>query len=94
MARAGVQPATFMKALKNTDTQKRILEVADRLFYVQGVRATRTAKITAIAEVAKAKFSALLRLELISSSCTSISATDHSGNTLPAKLPLVTYVKL
>lgn len=34
----------------------RILEVADRLFYTEGVRATGTEKIMSIAEVAKATF--------------------------------------
>lgn len=41
---------------KNSDPRKRILEVADRLFYTEGVRATGTEKIMAIAEVAKATF--------------------------------------
>lgn len=45
-----------MKMLKNTDPQKRILEVANLLFYAEGVRATGTEKIMAMAEVAKATF--------------------------------------
>lgn len=36
--------------------RERILEVADRLFYAEGVRATGTEKIMAVAEVAKATF--------------------------------------
>jgi len=45
-----------MKTQKQTDPRARILEVADRLFYADGVRATGTEKIMAIAEVAKATF--------------------------------------
>lgn len=45
-----------MRTLKNSDPRNRILEVADRLFYAEGVRATGTEKIMAIAEVAKATF--------------------------------------
>ena len=45
-----------MKASKKTDPRTRILEVADRLFYAEGVRATGTEKIMSIAEVAKATF--------------------------------------
>ena len=41
---------------KNIDPRKRILEVADRLFYAEGVRATGTEKIMSLAEVAKATF--------------------------------------
>ena len=41
---------------KNTDPRKRILEVADRLFYAEGVRATGTETIMSLAEVAKATF--------------------------------------
>jgi len=41
---------------KNIDPRKRILEVADRLFYADGVRATGTEKIMSLAEVAKATF--------------------------------------
>ena len=41
---------------KDPDPRKRILEVADRLFYADGVRATGTEKIMSIAEVAKATF--------------------------------------
>ena len=43
-----------METQKQSDPRKRILEVADRLFYAEGVRATGTEKIMAIAEVAKA----------------------------------------
>jgi AcrR family transcriptional regulator len=45
-----------MKASQKTDPRTRILEVADRLFYTDGVRATGTEKIMSIAEVAKATF--------------------------------------
>lgn len=45
-----------MKRLQHSDPRKRILEVADRLFYSEGVRATGTEKIMAVAEVAKATF--------------------------------------
>src|SRR3984957_19507613 len=45
-----------MKANTKSDPRKRILEVADRLFYADGVRATGTEKIMSIAEVAKATF--------------------------------------
>jgi len=41
---------------KNIDPRKRILEVADRLFYAEGVRATGTETIMSLAEVAKATF--------------------------------------
>ena len=46
----------FMGKSKNIDPRKRILEVADRLFYADGVRATGTEKIMSLAEVAKATF--------------------------------------
>ena len=46
----------LMETQKQSDPRKRILEVADRLFYAEGVRATGTEKIMAIAEVAKATF--------------------------------------
>ena len=46
----------FMGKSKNIDPRKRILEVADRLFYAEGVRATGTEKIMSLAEVAKATF--------------------------------------
>ncbi len=46
----------FMGENKNIDPRKRILEVADRLFYADGVRATGTEKIMSLAEVAKATF--------------------------------------
>ena len=45
-----------MKASEKTDPRTRILKVADRLFYAEGVRATGTEKIMSIAEVAKATF--------------------------------------
>jgi AcrR family transcriptional regulator len=45
-----------MRTQKQSDPRKRILEVADRLFYAEGVRATGTEKIMSIAEVAKATF--------------------------------------
>ena len=45
-----------METQKKTDPRKRILEVADGLFYAEGVRATGTEKIMSIAEVAKATF--------------------------------------
>ena len=45
-----------MNASKKSDPCERILEVADRLFYAEGVRATGTEKIMSIAEVAKATF--------------------------------------
>jgi AcrR family transcriptional regulator len=45
-----------MKREKSADPRERILEVADRLFYSDGVRATGTEKIMAVAEVAKATF--------------------------------------
>jgi AcrR family transcriptional regulator len=41
---------------RKSDPRERILEVADRLFYEEGVRATGTEKIMAVAEVAKATF--------------------------------------
>ena len=46
----------LMGMSKNIDPRKRILEVADRLFYADGVRATGTEKIMSLAEVAKATF--------------------------------------
>lgn len=45
-----------MKSQKQSDPRQRILEVADRLFYTEGVRATGTEKIMSLAEVAKATF--------------------------------------
>jgi AcrR family transcriptional regulator len=45
-----------MKKQKQPDPRERILAVADRLFYAEGVRATGTEKIMSIAEVAKATF--------------------------------------
>jgi AcrR family transcriptional regulator len=45
-----------MKSQKQSDPRARILAVADRLFYAEGVRATGTEKIMSIAEVAKATF--------------------------------------
>ena len=46
----------LMKTQKQSDPRERILKVADRLFYADGVRATGTEKIMSIAEVAKATF--------------------------------------
>ncbi len=46
----------LMETQKQSDPRKRILEVADRLFFAEGVRATGTEKIMSIAEVAKATF--------------------------------------
>jgi len=45
-----------MKTQKQADPRARILAVADRLFYTEGVRATGTEKIMSVAEVAKATF--------------------------------------
>jgi AcrR family transcriptional regulator len=45
-----------MKAPEQADPRKRILKVADRLFYTEGVRATGTEKIMSVAAVAKATF--------------------------------------
>ncbi len=45
-----------MEAQKQSEPRNRILEVADRLFYAEGVRATGTEKIMSMAEVAKATF--------------------------------------
>jgi len=45
-----------MKIQKQAEPRERILEVADRLFYAEGVRATGTEKIMSLAEVAKATF--------------------------------------
>jgi AcrR family transcriptional regulator len=45
-----------MKTQKQSDPRERILAVANRLFYAEGVRATGTEKIMSIAEVAKATF--------------------------------------
>src|SRR5271157_2762209 len=45
-----------MKRQEQSDPRARILEVANRLFYAEGVRATGTEKIMAISEVAKATF--------------------------------------
>jgi AcrR family transcriptional regulator len=45
-----------MKPSSKSGPRERILEVADRLFYADGVRATGTEKIMALAEVAKATF--------------------------------------
>ena len=45
-----------MKARKQSDPRARILAAADRLFYAEGVGATGTEKIMAVAEVAKATF--------------------------------------
>jgi AcrR family transcriptional regulator len=43
-------------AAENPQPRERILKVADRLFYADGVRATGTEKIMELAEVAKATF--------------------------------------
>jgi AcrR family transcriptional regulator len=45
-----------MEPSKKAEPRDRILAVADRLFYIEGVRATGTEKIMSIAEVAKATF--------------------------------------
>jgi AcrR family transcriptional regulator len=45
-----------MKTQQKSDPRERILKVADRLFYADGVRATGTEKIMSVAEVAKATF--------------------------------------
>ncbi len=45
-----------MRTHKKSDPRERILEVADRLFYADGVRATGTEKIMSISDVAKATF--------------------------------------
>jgi AcrR family transcriptional regulator len=45
-----------MTVHKQVDPRTRILAVANRLFYAEGVRATGTEKIMSIAEVAKATF--------------------------------------
>jgi AcrR family transcriptional regulator len=45
-----------MRTQIKSDPRGRILEVADRLFYAEGVRATGTEKIMSLAEVAKATF--------------------------------------
>lgn len=45
-----------MTTSEKTDPRSRILQVADQLFYAEGVRATGTEKIMAGADVAKATF--------------------------------------
>ena len=45
-----------MNPKKQPDPRQRILEVVDRLFYTEGVRATGTEKIMSLAKVAKATF--------------------------------------
>jgi len=45
-----------MKTAGKSDPRERILAVADRLFYAEGVRATGTERIMSVAEVAKATF--------------------------------------
>ena len=45
-----------MKASQKTDPRTRILEVADHLFYTEGIRATGTEKIMSVSAVAKATF--------------------------------------
>src|SRR6202012_2062518 len=46
----------LMEESKKMEPRARIMEVADHLFYTEGVRATGTEKIMSIAEVAKATF--------------------------------------
>jgi AcrR family transcriptional regulator len=46
----------LMRTQKSSDPRNRILEVANHLFYAEGVRATGTEKIMSMAEVAKATF--------------------------------------
>lgn len=46
----------LMKAQEQPDPRQRILDVVDKLFYTEGVRATGTEKIMSIAKVAKATF--------------------------------------
>lgn len=46
----------LMGMSKNIDPRARILEVAERLFYTEGVRATGTEKIMSVSDVAKATF--------------------------------------
>ena len=46
----------FVKTSQKTDPRTRILEIADRLFYKEGVRATGTEKIMSVSSVAKATF--------------------------------------
>ncbi len=45
-----------MKTIEKTDPRARILDVANRLFYAEGVRATGTEKIMSVSDVAKATF--------------------------------------
>jgi AcrR family transcriptional regulator len=45
-----------MRIRNKPDPRQRILEVADHLFYAEGVRATGTEKIMSIAKIAKATF--------------------------------------
>jgi AcrR family transcriptional regulator len=45
-----------MRTQTKSDPRERILDVADRLFYAEGVRATGTEKIMSLSEVAKATF--------------------------------------
>src|SRR5512146_3350565 len=45
-----------MAAEKKSDPRTRIMEVADHLFYTEGVRATGTEKIMSSSNVAKATF--------------------------------------
>jgi AcrR family transcriptional regulator len=46
----------IMKASQKNDPRTRILEVADHLFYIDGIRATGTEKIMSLSSVAKATF--------------------------------------
>lgn len=45
-----------MEFSQNADARTRIVEVADRLFYNEGIRATGTERIMALSETAKATF--------------------------------------
>lgn len=45
-----------METAQKLEPRERILQVADHLFYAEGVRATGTEKIMALSEVAKATF--------------------------------------
>ena len=46
----------FMGKSKKIDPRTRIMDVAERLFYTEGVRATGTERIMSVSEVAKATF--------------------------------------
>jgi AcrR family transcriptional regulator len=51
-----VSRLTGMRTVKPSKPRERLLAVADRLFYAEGVRGTGTEKIMSLAEVAKATF--------------------------------------